>query len=150
MELGALMQAVRTHQASDAWRPAWTQEHWAVLERQLVRRSFAAGELLLSGRGTDDQVLWVESGTVQTSVTLVGGARRVALRRAGSIIGEATLFSDQPAPLRAEGLGPGVVWSLDRRRVVDLLAHQPVLAAELLRSAGAVMVTRERDWLVVD
>lgn len=147
MELSALMQAVRTHQAPDAWRPVFTREQWDVLGRHLVRRAFAGGEALLQPHLSAGRMWCLESGTVQAVLTLPGSQRRVNLQRAGAVLGEASLFADVSLPLQAEAVGPVVAWAVERRSLEDLIAHHGALALELLRSAAEVMAVRSADWL---
>jgi CRP-like cAMP-binding protein len=68
----------------------------------------------------------------------------LSILRAGSVVGEAGLFSDQPRMANVEAMGPCVVWALRGPRYEELAARNPALMLEVVRAAAALMGVRMR------
>jgi CRP-like cAMP-binding protein len=81
-------------------------------------------------------------GTLQMFTSGAGAAPRVAVLRAGSLVGETTLFLDGPHLANVEAMGPCTVWALRAPRFEELAQRQPPLALEIARAAGGVMARR--------
>ena len=65
------------------------------------------------------------------------GSNKVAILRAGAVVGEPGLFGDTPRMANVEAMTPCVVWALRGPRMEELAQRSPALALELLRAAGA-------------
>jgi CRP/FNR family cyclic AMP-dependent transcriptional regulator len=72
------------------------------------------------------------------------GSNRIAILRAGSVVGEPGLFGDGPRMANVEAMTPCAVWALRGPRLEELAQRSPALALELLRAAGGVMSVRMR------
>ena len=88
---------------------------------------------------------FLAQGTLQVFVT--GGApgsSRIAILRAGSVVGEPGLFGDGPRMANVEAMTACVVWALRGPRLEELAQRSPALALEMLRAAGGVLAVRMR------
>jgi CRP-like cAMP-binding protein len=145
MEVNELAQAIQTLNAEDAFRPRLTPDQWRTIAPYLTRHDIRAGDLLIKQGDTDRSMYFLGQGTLQVFVS--GGApgsSRIAILRAGSVVGEPGLFSDGPRMANVEAMTPCVVWALRGPRLDELTQRSPALALELLRAAGGVMATRMR------
>ena len=144
MDIQPLIDAVHSLQAPDAFKPRWSIEQWRVLQSYLTRHEIRANDLLLQ-QGQQDRTLYLlESGTLQVFIAPPKPATRLSILRAGSVVGEAGLFSDQPRMANVEAMGPCVVWALRGPRWEELSVRNAALALELVRAAAAVMGVRMR------
>jgi CRP/FNR family cyclic AMP-dependent transcriptional regulator len=145
MDIQPLYEAVHSLNASDAFKPRLSLEHWRSLQSFLTRHEIRAGDMLLS-QGEHDRTLYLlESGTLQVFVSRpLPGQSRLSILRPGSVVGEAGLFSDQPRMANVEAMTPCVVWALRGPRLEELSARNPALTLELTRAAAAVMGVRMR------
>ena len=75
------------------------------------------------------------------------GSSKIAILRAGSIVGEPGLFIDGPRMANVEAMTACVIWALRGPRLEELAMRVPALALELLRAAGGVMAIRMRATL---
>ena len=148
MEIDDLVTAVQTLNAEDAFRARLSLENWRVLAPYLARYEIRAGDLLIKQGDGDRAMYFIAQGSMQVFVTGgPPGSHRVAILRAGSVVGEAGLFGDTPRTANVEAMTPCVVWALRGPRMEELAQRSPALALELLRAAGAVMATRFRATL---
>lgn len=147
MEVNELVQAIQTLNAEDAFRSRLTLEHWKVLAPYLTRHEIRSGDLLIKQGDTDRSLYFLSQGTLQVFVTGGAPGSKIAILRAGSIVGEPGLFVDGPRMANVEAMTPCVVWALRGPRMEELAQRSPALALELLRAAGAVMATRMRATL---
>ena len=148
MEVSELVQAIQTLNAEDAFRPRLTPEQWKVIGPYLTRHEIRSGDLLIKQGDTDRSLYLLSQGTLQVFVT--GGApgsSKIAILRAGSIVGEPGLFIDGPRMANVEAMTACVVWALRGPRLEELAMRVPALALELLRAAGGVMAIRMRATL---
>jgi CRP/FNR family cyclic AMP-dependent transcriptional regulator len=146
-DITALVEAVRTLNTADAFRPRFTGEDWRVVGCYLMRHTLGSGDALVREDEPGFAAFLVESGTLLAcSVPSRTGAASVALLRAGALQGAMALFGNMPSPARVDAISPSVVWSLDRPRLDRLLAGHPRLACEFLRAAGSVMRLRMRTF----
>ncbi len=148
MEVSELVQAIQTLNAEDAFRPRLTPEQWKVIGPYLTRHEIRSGDLLIKQGDTDRSLYMLSQGTLQVFVT--GGApgsSKIAILRAGSIVGEPGLFIDGPRMANVEAMTACVVWALRGPRLEELAMRVPALALELLRAAGGVMAIRMRATL---
>ena len=145
MDINALVQALQTLNAEDAFRPRLTLEQWRLIAPYLTRHEIRAGDLLIKQGDADRTMYFLEQGSLQIFVTGgPPGSNRIAILRAGSIVGEPGLFGDSPRMANVEAMTPCTVWALRGPRLEELAQRQPALVLELLRTAGGVMATRMR------
>jgi CRP-like cAMP-binding protein len=145
MENQALFDAIHSLNADDAFKPRLTLEQWRVIQTYMTRHDVRAGDLLVKQADHDRTMYLLESGTLQVFVSQAKpGVSRLSILRAGSVVGEAGLFSDQPRMANVEAMTACVVWALRGPRLEELILRNPPLALELVRAAAAVMGVRMR------
>jgi CRP/FNR family cyclic AMP-dependent transcriptional regulator len=145
MDITALVHAVQTLNAADAFNAGLGAQHWQTLEPYLARHSLRAGDLLIRQGDTDRSAYLLEQGNLQVFVTgRPPGQQRVASLRPGSLVGEPGLFAEVPRSANVEAMTPCAVWTLSVARLEELCARVPSLALQVLRAAGAVMAIRVR------
>jgi len=145
MDIQPLFDAMRSLNAPDAFKARLSIEQWRIVGNYLSRHEVRAGELLLKQGDRDHAMYLVESGTLQVFVSDPRpAASRLSLLRAGSVVGEAGMFSDQPRMANVEAMSACVVWAMRGPRMEELAARNPALALELVRAAAAVMGVRMR------
>lgn len=144
MSIQALHDAVRTLNAPDAFKPRWTPDQWRIFEAFLTRHEVRGGDLLVKQGDHDRTMYLLESGTLQVYVQPPKPGTKLSILRAGAVVGEAGLFSDQPRMANVEAMGACVVWALRGPRYEELAARNPALTLELVRAAAALMGVRMR------
>jgi CRP-like cAMP-binding protein len=145
MDIDNLVQAVQTLNAEDAFRPRLSVQQWHTLAPYLTRHEIRSGDLLIKQGDADRTMYLLEQGSLQIFVTGgPPGSNRIAILRAGSVVGEPGLFGDSPRMANVEAMTPCAVWALRGPRLEELVQRLPALALELLRTAGGVMATRMR------
>jgi CRP/FNR family transcriptional regulator, cyclic AMP receptor protein len=144
MSIQALFEAVHTLNAPDAFKPRWGYDQWRIIEAFLTRHEVRGGDLLVKQGDHDRTMYLLESGTLQVFVQPPKAGMRLSILRAGAVVGEAGLFSDQPRMANVEAMGPCVVWALRGPRYEELAARNPALTLELVRAAAALMGVRMR------
>lgn len=149
MNIQELVQSVQSLNADDAFPLRLSPDQWTVLGRYLTPHELRAGDLLIKQGDADRTVYLLERGSLQVFTTGgAPGASRIAILRAGSIIGEPGLFIDATRTANVEAMTPCVVWALRGPRFDELSARSPLIALEVLRAAGAVMAMRMRANLL--
>jgi CRP/FNR family transcriptional regulator, cyclic AMP receptor protein len=145
MDIGELVQALQTLNAEDAFKPRLSIDQWRTIAPYLTRHDIRAGDLLIKQGDADRTMYFLEQGSLQVFVTGgPPGSNRIAILRAGSVVGEPGLFGDTPRMANVEAMTPCVVWALRGPRLEELAQRQPALVLELLRTAGGVMALRMR------
>jgi CRP/FNR family transcriptional regulator, cyclic AMP receptor protein len=144
MAIQNLIDAVNSLNAPDAFKPRWTHEHWRMIEPFLTRHEVRGGDLLVKQGEKDRTMYLLESGTLQVFVQPPKAGTKLSILRAGAVVGEAGLFSDQPRMANVEAMGHCVVWALRGPRYEELAARNPTLTLELVRAAAALMGVRMR------
>jgi CRP/FNR family transcriptional regulator, cyclic AMP receptor protein len=145
MEFDKLVQAIQTLNSEDAFRPRLSADQWRAIAPYLTRHDIRAGDLLIKQGDTDRTMYFLGQGSLQVFVTGgPPGSNRIAILRAGSVIGEPGLFNDAPRLANVEAMTPCAVWALRGPRLEELSQRSPALALEVLRAAGAVMAVRMR------
>ena len=148
MEIDDLVKAVQTLNAEDAFRARLTLDNWRTIAPYLARYDIRAGDLLIKQGDADRSMYFLQQGSMQIFMTGgAPGASKVAILRAGAVVGEPGLFGDTPRMANVEAMTPCVVWALRGPRMEELSQRSPALALEMLRAAGAVMATRMRATL---
>ena len=97
MDINALVQALQTLNAEDAFRPRLSVDQWRLIAPYLTRHDIRAGDLLIKQGDSDRSMYFLGQGSLQVFVTGgPPGSNRIAILRAGSVIGEPALFLDGP------------------------------------------------------
>ena len=145
MDFNDLVPAIQTLNADDAFRARLNIDQWRTISPYLTRHEIRAGDLLIKQGDSDRTMYLLGQGSLQVFVTGgPPGSNRIAILRAGSVIGEPGLFSDGPRMANVEAMTPCSVWALRGPRLEELSQRSPALALELLRAAGSVMAVRMR------
>ena len=145
MEIDELVRAVQTLNAEDAFRARLSFDNGARSRPTSARHEIRAGDMLIKQGDADRSMYFLGQGSMQIFITGgPPGSNRVAILRAGSVVGEPGLFGDTPRMANVEAMTPCVVWALRGPRMEELAQRSPALALELLRAAGAVMAVRMR------
>lgn len=145
MDITRLVQAMQTLNAEDAFRPRLNVDQWRVIAPYLTRHEIRAGDLLVKQGDADRTMYMLAQGSLQVFVSGgAPGANRIAILRAGSVVGEPGLFTDGPRMANVEAMTVCEVWALRGPRFEELSQRTPALALELLRAAGNVMAVRMR------
>ena len=148
MEIDELVKAVQTLNADDAFRARLTLDNWRTIAPYLARYEIRAGDLLIKQGDADRTMYFLAQGSLQVFITGgPPGSNRIAILRAGSVVGEPGLFGDSPRMANVEAMTPCVVFALRGPRLEELAQRLPALALELLRAAGGVMAVRMRATL---
>jgi CRP/FNR family transcriptional regulator, cyclic AMP receptor protein len=144
MSLFVLQAAMASLQAPDAFKPRLTSDQWSIFESYLTRQEVRGGDLLVKQGELDRTMYLLESGSLQVYLNPPKPGARLSILRAGSVVGEAGLFSNQPRMANVEAMGACVVWALLGPRYEEMAARSPTLALELVRAAAALMGVRMR------
>ena len=88
MDIAPLVQAMQTLNAEDAFRARLTLDQWRVIAPYLTRHEIRAGDLLIKQGDADRSMYFLAQGSLQVFVTGgVPGSSRIAILRAGSVVG---------------------------------------------------------------
>jgi CRP/FNR family transcriptional regulator, cyclic AMP receptor protein len=148
MDANELFRAIQSLNTADAFRPRFTAEQWRSVAPFLAPHDIRTGDLLIKQGDTDHTAYFLGQGSLQVFVSgASAGANKIAILRAGAVVGEAGLFGDFPRMASVEAMTPCIVWALRGPRLEELAQRAPALALELVRAAGAVMATRARAHL---
>lgn len=135
---------MQTLNAEDAFRARLTLDQWRVIAPYLTRHEIRAGDLLIKQGDADRSMYFLAQGSLQVFVTGgVPGSSRIAILRAGSVVGEPGLFNDGPRMANVEAMTAGEVGHCVAR-ASRLSQRSPALVLEILRAAGNVMAVRMR------
>ena len=97
MEIDELVQAIQTLNAEDAFRARLSLEQWRNIAPYLTRHEIRAGDLLIKQGDADRTMYFLAQGSLQVFITGgPPGSSRIAILRAGSVVGEPGLFGDSP------------------------------------------------------
>jgi len=144
MTIENLQSAVSSLNAPDAFKPRLSHDQWRTFGAFLTRHEVRGGDLLVKQGEHDRTMYLVEVGTLQVFVQPPKPGTRLSILRAGAVVGEAGLFSDQPRMANVEAMGNCVVWALRGPRYEELAARNPSLTLEIVRAAAALMGVRMR------
>lgn len=145
MPITTLVQAVQTLNAEDAFRPRFDMEQWRILGAYFVRQEFRSGQTVIRQGQFERSMYFLEQGSMQVFVDQAApGKQRIALLRAGAVVGEPAMFASVPRMANVEAMSPCVAWELGGIRLDELSLSKPAIALEFLRAAGAVMAVRMR------
>lgn len=144
-DIQPLIQAVQTLNADDAFKIRLSPDQWRTLGSYLTRHEIRASDLLIQQGDRERTMYLLEQGSLQVFVNRgAPGSNRIAILRAGSVVGEPALFGDSARMANVEAMNHCVVWALRGPRMEELSIRLPALALEVMRAAGAVMAARMR------
>lgn len=145
METPPLVAAIQTLNTADALRVRFSVDQWRLVMAYLTRHELAAGRQFIRQGDSERTMYLLEAGSLTVFVTASRTAgQKLAILRAGSIVGEPAMFGDNPRMANVETMTPCVLWELSGPRMEEMCSSKPALALELLRACGAVMATRMR------
>ena len=146
MDLSELVDAINTLNAPDAFRAGFSMLHWQTIENYMIPFEMKADELLIEQGETDRVCYFVGRGSLQVYVTGgPPGGTKLAIVRAGAILGEPSLFGDGARMANVSTLTPCTLWALSAQRFEQMAARVPPIALDFLRAAGVVMAVRMRN-----
>lgn len=138
-----LLHAIQSLNAPDAFRPRLDAAQWRNFFQYLTQHELRAGELVMRQGDADRTVYLLGRGSLQVYATAgTPGAGKSSILRPGALCGEPGLFADAPRAANVEAAMASVVWAMRLPRYEELCARAPMIALEVLRAAGAVMVVR--------
>jgi len=110
--------------------------------RYAEQREFKAGDYLCREGHINHTLFLLQRGKV-TSITknADGTTTRLHTMRRGAFFNEECLFLDRPVSYSSYANEDSVVWAIDRKNMKDLEAHDPFLAAEIMRNILRVSST---------
>lgn len=145
MDFTELVQAIQSLNAEDAFRARLNIEQWRTIVPYLTQHDIRSGDMLIKQGDNDRSMYFLGRGSLQVFMTGgPPGSNRIAILRAGSVVGEPGLFIDGPRTANVEAMTPCIVWALRGPRLEELAQRSPALALELVRAAGGVMAARMR------
>jgi CRP-like cAMP-binding protein len=148
MEIDELIEALQSLNADDAFRARLSVEQWRTIGPYLTRHQIRSGDLLIRQGDNDRTMYLLSQGSLQVFATGgPTGSTRIAILRAGAVVGEMAMFGDGARLANVEAMTPCTVFALRSPRFEELVQRSPLLALELMRSAGAVMSVRLRATL---
>ncbi len=148
MELPELVEAIETLNAPDAFKAGFSMTQWQTIANYLIPFEMKAGEVLIQQGETDRVCYFLGRGSLQVYVTGgPPGSSQIAILRAGAIVGEPSLFGDNPRMASVSTLTPCTLWALSGQRFEQMAQRVPQIAIDFLRAAGVVMATRMRSTL---
>jgi hypothetical protein len=127
-----------------AFRPAFSASDWRVFASFCAARRLPADFRVAAPGASDRALRFVVEGCLWHEPAAPGrGAGMPAhVVPPGAMVGEDALFVDKPAAPDVRALEDCLVLELSWQRRNELAAAYPVIAFELMRAAGAVMVAR--------
>jgi len=102
--------------------------------RYAERRNFKKGDYLCKEGHINHTLFLLQLGKVTSITEQNGKTKRLHTMRRGAFFNEECLFLDRPVSYSSVADEDSVVWAIDRTNMKDLEAHDPFLAAEILRN----------------
>jgi len=113
-------------------RHTFLPEELAALTAHCPIREFAAGEVLIRIGDPGEAAYVVLEGTLEVSLTDSKGTELLSGQiTPGDVVGEIALLEDQPRTATVRALSAGRVLVVDRQRLAELQAAEPVLVSIL-------------------
>jgi CRP/FNR family cyclic AMP-dependent transcriptional regulator len=144
MTIDTLVHAMQSLTGDDAFRARLSLEQWRSVAAYMARGDLRAGERLVHVGDTDRTLWFLAQGTLQVYGDGPPGPEqpRLAILRAGAVVGEASLFAERARSAHVEAMTACSVWALRSTRLDELAQRMPAVACEILRAAGAVLAVR--------
>lgn len=132
-----------------------------ILERHLVRRGYASGQVIIRNGTPADSLYFLMAGAVDITLGGESGARppatphasphsrpapsvRLGTIEAGNAFGELALLGDRPRTADVVAAGPVTVLKLKATRFAKLATRHPDIHAKLLLAVGRLLADRLR------
>jgi CRP-like cAMP-binding protein len=128
-----------------------TEEEWVDLAAMGRQRAYRKGQVIFREGQTGGTVLAIRSGVVKISVVTPGGRDiLLAVKEAGSLVGELSAIDGRPRSATATALDAVEATALQDREFNDFLDKHPRMAVRLLRTLAeqireAATRTADRD-----
>jgi CRP-like cAMP-binding protein len=126
--------------------PQWSDTKWSRLLPYTTTRRFRAGETVIRSGEVDRSLYFVMSGDVEVLLGTPRGRsiRRLALVRAGSVIGEQAFVDGQPRSATVRSVTDGELLRLSQDAFETFAARDPALAMELIFDLARILSLRLR------
>lgn len=148
MHISELVDAISTLNTPDSFRAGFSMVQWETIANYMIPFELKGDELLIEQGETDRVCYFVSSGSLQVYVTGgTPGGTKLAIVRAGAILGEPSLFGEGERMANVSTLTPCRLWALSAQRFEQMAQRVPPLALDFLRAAGVVMAARMRATL---
>lgn len=115
---------------------------WEIASAYIQPMTLVAGQLLFSKDASERTLYFVESGTLSVHYEDSKQRVRIAIVKAGSVVGEGAFFSHRPRSATVQANEATKVWTLTALRFTELGNRQPGIALALSMAVGAVMAKR--------
>ena len=148
-DCAALRFAAEAQKASSrhAFRTAFTTDDWRMFSSFCIVTRLPAGFRVVMPGSTDRTLRFVVEGSLsQQSAAVRATAGQPTLLLPGTVLGEDTIFSNEPCELEVRAVEDSLILELSLPRRRELTAACPAIAFELLRAAGAVIAARGRAF----
>jgi len=144
MMFDQLVTTIQSLNTEDAFRARLDNSQWKAFSAYLSQQQVRSGELIIKQGNIDRQAYFLGQGTLQVYIKGAVPNSRIAILRAGSIVGEAGLFSSGGRMANVEAMTPCLVWVLQLPRFEEMAQRMPAIGLEVLRAAAGVMASRMR------
>ena len=111
-----------------------TLEQLASVDRMMVTRHYAKGEPLFRRGDVGGELYVVVEGEVRVHLDHGGGEYTLARHRAGAVLGEMSVFDDQPRSASAQAMADTVVRVLRRDRLQAIVHEHPEVLLEFIKN----------------
>jgi CRP/FNR family cyclic AMP-dependent transcriptional regulator len=124
-----------------------TAEDWRRLLAHTTVRRFVAGEWLITEGTSDTALYFLGDGELEVLMprARTGGPRRLAVVRAGSVVGEQSFLDSLPRSTSIRACSDGEAFRLSRENFLVFSAREAVVARDLLLDLGRVVSLRLRE-----
>ncbi len=127
-----------------AFRTAFTTADWRMFSSFCVATRLPSGFRVLMPGSADRTLRFVVEGSLSQECKAARATSQPTLLLPGTILGEDTIFSNEPSELEVRAAEDSLILELSLPRRRELTAACPAIAFELLRAAGGVIAARGR------
>jgi CRP/FNR family cyclic AMP-dependent transcriptional regulator len=118
---------------------------WYIVADYLHPHQFERGHLLIAQGAQDRMIYFLETGDLKVDVKTDQGFMQLAILGAGTVVGEASFFTQQPRIASVVAYSDCKVWSMSRDDFDALAKKQPAVALALALALGAILALRMSD-----
>ena len=111
-----------------------TLEQLASVDRLMVTRHYAKGETLFRRGDVGGELYVVVEGEIRVHLDHAGSEVTLAKHRAGTVLGEMSVFDDQPRSASAQAMADTTVRVLRRDRLQAIVHEHPEVMLEFIRN----------------
>lgn len=140
--LNGLVQAIAQAPEDDGMLNPLTPAQWEILSAYVQPVALSSRQVLFAIGSTDRTLYLVESGSLNVHYQDEKERVRLAVVKAGSVVGEAAFFSHLPRSATVQANEASVLWSLNAMRFTELGNRQPAVALAVSLAAAAVLAKR--------